>query len=379
MRQLRFLRQGEDPDHAVCESADGGEQFLLLIDRAMRDALRADLPRLPHAEPEREAPISPREIQMRVRAGESPEDLAADADMPLERVMRFAAAVLQERARIADTARHSRARRPSGDGQPVEFGPTVDARFEAHGIDSAAVQWGAYRDNDGQWVVVAQWMGGESERQAEWSFHLGTRTITPLDDAAGDLLSDKPVRALVTPPARDAESPVSFPAMPDARTGPLPHLETVFDQEADAAPEASGSATGRKATGPAGPQLRGPIFDAPGIPTSRLPASDARATGLQALGFEASGFEASGFEASGFEASGFEASGFEASGFDVPGFDVPGFEAPPLPLHVAGAPEPDAFAHLRPARREESDEQRAERARIPSWDDILLGVRRKQD
>jgi hypothetical protein len=28
-------------------------------------------------------------------------------------------------------------------------------------------------------------------------------------------------------------------------------------------------------------------------------------------------------------------------------------------------------------RREESDEEKAARARIPSWDDILLGVRRK--
>jgi hypothetical protein len=30
-------------------------------------------------------------------------------------------------------------------------------------------------------------------------------------------------------------------------------------------------------------------------------------------------------------------------------------------------------------RGEESEQERAERARIPSWDDILLGVRRKRD
>jgi hypothetical protein len=30
-------------------------------------------------------------------------------------------------------------------------------------------------------------------------------------------------------------------------------------------------------------------------------------------------------------------------------------------------------------RREESDDERAARARVPSWDDILLGVRRKSD
>ena len=30
-------------------------------------------------------------------------------------------------------------------------------------------------------------------------------------------------------------------------------------------------------------------------------------------------------------------------------------------------------------RREESEEERAARVKVPSWDDILLGVRRKQD
>jgi hypothetical protein len=43
---------------------------------------------------------------------------------------------------------------------------------------------------------------------------------------------------------------------------------------------------------------------------------------------------------------------------------------------------PDAAAgggNRSAAKREHSDEERAARARIPSWDDILLGVRRKSD
>jgi hypothetical protein len=38
-----------------------------------------------------------------------------------------------------------------------------------------------------------------------------------------------------------------------------------------------------------------------------------------------------------------------------------------------------SLRNLGTAKRDESDEERAARVRVPSWDDILLGVRRKQD
>ena len=43
-------------------------------------------------------------------------------------------------------------------------------------------------------------------------------------------------------------------------------------------------------------------------------------------------------------------------------------------LPLRGLPEPSIVPGM-----DESDEDHAARARIPSWDDILLGVRRKRD
>ena len=59
------------------------------------------------------------------------------------------------------------------------------------------------------------------------------------------------------------------------------------------------------------------------------------------------------------------------------------FEAPPLPLGITD-PTTRPLARLSAVRsgggkREESDDERAARAKVPSWDEILLGVRRKQD
>ncbi|MEO6886469.1 MAG: septation protein SepH, partial [Jatrophihabitantaceae bacterium] len=242
MRQLRFVKPGDDGNHVILETADGNEQFLLLIDVPMRDAVRSDLPRLTPTHPEPEAAIGPREIQMRVRAGESPQTLAEDNAMSLEKVLRFAGPVLEERARIADEARRARARRSTTEGQTVIFGEAVDARFAAHGLDPAAVRWDSRRREDGQWIVVAGWLGGDIDRTAEWLLNLGTRQVSPLDDTAADLLSDRPIRPvnprepavrpnLVSAPPL-APGVVAFPAMPHAHTGPIPVVEDVFDQDA---------------------------------------------------------------------------------------------------------------------------------------------------
>jgi hypothetical protein len=257
-----------------------------------------------------------------VRAGESPDEVAASLGTSLERVMRFAGPVMDERRRIADEARRARARRTNHDGADnavVVFGEAVDQRFAAHGITAAEVTWAARRRADGEWLVTADWLGGESRHSAEWLFHRGTRTVTPVDEAATDLLSDRPIRpVLPAEPARPqlvvapplAPGIVAFPPMPDAHTGPIPRVEEVFDQEAPA--------------------------DGPRELPPRVPATNA----LQ-------------------------------------------YDEPPLPLGItAPMPHPSAVGRLTnrtAAKRDESDDERAARARVPSWDDILLGVRRKQD
>jgi uncharacterized protein (DUF433 family) len=300
MRTLHVVGSDTEAGKVVLETADGLEKFELPIDSALRSAL-ADAPRISTgpAVTKSDPQITPREIQMRVRSGETPESIAETYGADVDWVLRFAGPVLAERARIADEARRAKARRSTTEGQIVVFGDAVDERFAAHGIDPSAVSWDARRREDGQWVLVAHWIGGQAERSAEWSFQLSGRSVAPLDDTAADLLSDRPIRP-VAQPAPDPEETapkltvapplaaglVAFPAMPDAHTGKLPRAEEVFDQAK--------------------------------------------------------------------------------------------FEEPHLPMHVpdapAAAPEPPA------ARRpDESEEDKAARAAIPSWDDILLGVRRKRD
>jgi hypothetical protein len=323
MRELRFVMLTEDGERIVVETADGDERFTLPLSAALRVAVEAATPRpmappAPPAEPTADEPvISPREIQVRVRAGAAPQDVANEYGLSLERVMRFAGPVLDERARIADEARRARARRgtDSGDSRLVLFGEAVDERFRAHGIEADSVRWDARRRDDGEWLVIASWLGGESTHAAEWLFSRTSRTVTALDETAADLLSDRPIRPVVPAqpdrPALSVAPPlvpgiVAFPPMPDAATGPVPVVEEVFDQEAP----------------PEGPRDIPPLVPA-------------------------------------------------AAAID--------YDEPPLPLGLGEAgerPRP-GLRNLGVSRREESDEERAARARVPSWDDILLGIKRR--
>jgi Protein of unknown function (DUF3071) len=341
MRALRFVTLGGGGSELLLTSPEGEEHYVLPIDDELREALRIESrrpspdrqaapdPAMSEATADRSAasfvatdvtpaPISPREIQVRVRAGESPQAIADEFGMSLDRVMRFAAAVMDERIRIADEARRSRARRTvtDGEGKLLVFGEAVDERFRAHGIDPDSVSWDARRRDDGEWLVAAHWLGGEATHGAEWLFSRMARSVTPLDDTASDLLSDRPIRPVLPPeperPSLAAAPPlapgiVAFPPMPDAATGPLPRVDDVFDQEAAA---------------------EGPRHLPPLVPA--------------------------------------------AAALD--------YDEPPLPLGIAD-PAPAAAAGIRRnlgvSRRDETDEERAARARVPSWDDILLGIKRR--
>jgi hypothetical protein len=150
MRSLRYHSAGDDDAIVILAEEAGEEQFELRVDDALRTAVAPPAPApSPAIEPPAERDrteavvLSPREIQVRVRAGEDPEELAAETGASLSRIMRFADAVVSERARVADEARRSRARR-EGDGVLVPFGETVDHRFSFHGIDLNAVRWDSF-------------------------------------------------------------------------------------------------------------------------------------------------------------------------------------------------------------------------------------------
>ena len=128
-------------------------------------------------------PLSPREIQARVRAGESAEAVAADTGWPLDKVARYAEPPLGERAYVAELARAVEISRSRG-GANLE--DSVSSRLGAPADD---VVWDAYRTAEGRWIVTATL---DSSEVGAWAFEIVGRTVHPLDESARALMGGGP-------------------------------------------------------------------------------------------------------------------------------------------------------------------------------------------
>jgi hypothetical protein len=199
MRRLRFVGLAEDGMHLVV-STDDDDCYLLPVDDELRRAVRGltgQQQQLPLALPPA-TPLRPREIQLRIRAGASAEQLAAESGMSVERVMRFAYPVLAERSQVVQQARRARVRR---DRTAPTLAEVVDPRLEARGVDPAAVRWDSWKREDGTWLVVAGWGSADQARTATWMFELSTKVLVAEDDLAQHLTGedDRPFAGRLTP------------------------------------------------------------------------------------------------------------------------------------------------------------------------------------
>jgi hypothetical protein len=199
VRALRVVGLGEDGTTVILEDPIRGERFQLPADERLRAAARGDVTRLGQIEIELESQMRPREIQARIRAGESVEQVTAASGLPADKVDRFAYPVLLERSRTADLAQ--RAHPVREDGPDVQtLGEVVAHAFGLRGQEYTEASWDSWKGEDGKWVVQLRWTAGRSDNHAHWSFHPGAHggTVTPLDDHAHDLLDPNPSRSLRT-------------------------------------------------------------------------------------------------------------------------------------------------------------------------------------
>lgn len=177
-------------------------------------------------------PLSPREIQARVRAGASPEVVAAETGWPLDRVERYAGPPLAERGYVADQARAAEVRRTRG---PVTLDDTVADAMAKAGRSANEVTWDAWRREDGTWVVTATAPGAV----ATWTYDLTGRRVHPLDDSARRLMGAD-VAPTATPAPEERPRLVSVPDQaPESTEPPVSTRATDRETVALARPEST--------------------------------------------------------------------------------------------------------------------------------------------
>ncbi|MBP0936762.1 DUF3071 domain-containing protein [Streptomyces sp. KCTC 0041BP] len=188
MPELRVVAVSNDGTRLVLKAADSTE-YTLPIDERLRAAVRNDRARLNQIEIEVESHLRPRDIQARIRAGASAEEVAQLAGIPVDRVRRFEGPVLAERAFMAERARKTPVRRP-GENTGPQLGEAVQERLTLRGVDKESVQWDSWRRDDGTWEVLLVYRVVGETHSASWSYDPPRRLVVAVDDEAHSLIGE---------------------------------------------------------------------------------------------------------------------------------------------------------------------------------------------
>ncbi|WP_344451575.1 septation protein SepH, partial [Actinocorallia aurantiaca] len=213
MQELRLVAVSEDGSYLVLATAGRGTRFTLPVDDRLRAAIRGHFSRLGQFEIEVESPLRPKEIQARIRAGETAEEIAESAGIPVERVRWFEGPVLQEREYMAQQAQRCVMRTPGESTAGPPLGELVEERLGNRGADLEEVTWDAWKCEDNSWQIRLSFYDGGRPHAAEWKFDPRRRVVRALDDEAarlGSLTAEEPqVADIVTPLRRPAMKIVS--------------------------------------------------------------------------------------------------------------------------------------------------------------------------
>jgi hypothetical protein len=202
MRELTVVGLDDEGKYVICEGDGPTERFKLVADDRLRALLRGESP--PPEQPPLDIQVtnmlSPKEIQARIRAGASVEQVAAASGSDIVRIRRFAHPVLLERARAAELA--TAAHPMLADGPAVlTLLETVSAALVARGLEPDRLSWDAWRNEDSRWTVQLAWKAGRTDNIAHFFFAPGAHggTVTAIDDAASELIDpnfERPLRPL---------------------------------------------------------------------------------------------------------------------------------------------------------------------------------------
>lgn len=410
MRHLRFVGVAEDGENLLLvaesdpdeESNGGTESFLLPIDERLRAASRGDRSRLGQIEIALESSLRPREIQTRIRAGESVDQVAAAAGVPAERVLRFAHPVIAEREQVCIEGRRTRIRRSES---APRLGEQVDDRLTRRGVEPSRTDWDAYRREDGTWSITLSWGTGRTRGRAQWTFDLGAHTVTPADDTAAELQAEEPRRRAFSsapfvpepePGADATDAPARAPRPRPAASPPTP--------AAAAADSGEERPTGKKhrlrgrlrhheeqlpepepGLGEAVPEPSDPLGGALQAPTAEIPVpvapQDADPTPTEAAPTDAAPTDAAAADAA--------AAGTAGADPEPAARDADVRSRGPAP-DEGSSPEPDRPEYAEPVALEDTapepataaeepapQAKRGRRPSVPSWDDILFGTKGK--
>ncbi len=184
MQELRLVAVSEDGSYAILAVPGRSGRFLLPIDDRLRTVAKGQFSRLAQYEIEVENPLRPKEIQDRIRAGETADEIADAAGIPPDKIRRFEGPILAERQYQAEQARRATVPGHSDSGPGPRLGDIVAERLTRAGASPDAAEWDSRKRQDGTWQIQLVFSIGGRQGRAEWIYDPRRRHVVPDDDQA---------------------------------------------------------------------------------------------------------------------------------------------------------------------------------------------------
>ncbi|MCA5893909.1 DUF3071 domain-containing protein [Isoptericola sp. NEAU-Y5] len=379
MAELELARLHEDGEHLVLRDPDGAET-LLAITEALRAAVRRDRPRVEELQARATTTLRPRELQSRLRAGATAEELAEESGLPVDHVQRYEWPVVAERSHVISQVR---AHRRGGDGDVAPLGEVAGTRLAARGVTAGQAQWSARRDGTAPWVVEVRFHAGDRDRSARWTYDPKARVVTALDDEARWLgQPDDPV----SPEMLGVPSVIGRRASVDADREHDDATTLLLDDLAGRRGQRPTTRRREPAAGPGRPQpdpvpvgrVSVPGLDTPDRQNPAGAADDVGGASVVDLGSRRAGVRTTAEERTSREPASSTpepAGASTAAAGEAPAETAgngaaarePSEDAAPVAAPAAGRPAGRTAAARRPARKG--------RPQVPSWDEIVFGGR----
>ncbi len=224
MQELRLVAVSEDGSYAILAVPGRSGRFLLPIDDRLRTVAKGQFSRLAQYEIEVENPLRPKEIQDRIRAGETADEIADAAGIPPDKIRRFEGPILAERQYQAEQARRATIPGHSDSGPGPRLGDIVAERLTRAGANAETTEWDSRRRPDGNWQVQLAFSIGGRQGRAEWVYDPRRRHVMPDDEQA--------VR-LCMPQSEWAAAALAERGQPTATVTPIGTRHSAQQAEAD--------------------------------------------------------------------------------------------------------------------------------------------------
>ncbi|WP_067782567.1 septation protein SepH [Actinomyces vulturis] len=191
---------GVNGDTIVMTNADG-ERFTLVIDDALRAAVRRDRPNVEAVASSSQ--IKPRDLQSLMRAGATAEEVASSTGMSVDKIRAYEGPVLAERAWAVTQAKSCRI---GWDADAPVLEELVIDRLATRGVDPQSLQWDAVRQGREPWEVMLTFVQGAEEKEARWMIDVSSHALSALDDESR-WLTESASAAARRPSVFDQDSP----------------------------------------------------------------------------------------------------------------------------------------------------------------------------